>query len=148
MTSLLIEREVLIDAPVEVVWRTITEPEEVSRWFADQVELVAEPGARGSMRFGEQGGDIVVDAVEAYTRFSFRWNFPPGEEPVAGNSILVEFILTPEGDGQTRLRVSESGHELRDWPDVEKQRYADEHRNGWGEFLGRLAKLHMESRSR
>jgi hypothetical protein len=35
--------------------------------------------------------------------------------------------------------VTESGHELRDWPDTEKQRYADDHREGWGKFLDRLA---------
>ena len=29
----------------------------------------------------------------------------------------------------------------RAWPDAEKQRYADEHRGGWGEFLDRLATL-------
>jgi hypothetical protein len=52
------------------------------------------------------------------------------EELVAGNSMLVEFTLTPEGDERTRLRVAESGHELLDWPDAEKQRYADEHQEG------------------
>jgi uncharacterized protein YndB with AHSA1/START domain len=57
---------------------------------------------------------------------------------VAGNSMLVEFTLTPEGDGRTRLRVAESGHELLVWPDAEKQRYADEHRGGWAECLDRL----------
>jgi len=71
-------------------------------------------------------------------RFSFRWNYPPGEEPVAGNSMLVEFTLTPEGEGRTHLRVTESGHELRAWPAAEKQRYADEHSEGWGDFLDRL----------
>jgi uncharacterized protein YndB with AHSA1/START domain len=58
---------------------------------------------------------------------------------VAGNSMLVEFTLSPEGDERTRLRVVESGHELREWPDAEKQRYADEHQEGWIEFLDRLA---------
>jgi uncharacterized protein YndB with AHSA1/START domain len=53
--------------------------------------------------------------------------------------MLVEFTLRPEGDERTRLRVVESGHELRDWPDAEKRRYADEHQGGWGEFLDRLA---------
>jgi hypothetical protein len=57
---------------------------------------------------------------------------------VTGNSMLVEFALTPMGDEQTRLRVTESGHELRDWPDAEKQRYADEHSGGWPKFLDRL----------
>lgn len=139
MPDLGIEQEVLIDAPVEIVWRTITEPDQISRWFADKVDLVVEPGARGYMRFGDQGGPVVVEAVEPPKRFSFRWNHPQDEDPVRGNSMLVEFTLVPEGPERTRLRVTESGHELRAWPDAEKRRYADEHREGWGEFLDRLA---------
>jgi uncharacterized protein YndB with AHSA1/START domain len=141
MPGLMIDREVLIEAPVEVVWRTITEPDQMSQWFADRVELVVEPGAHGFMEFGDQGGPVVVEVVDRPTRFSFRWNHPRGEEPAVGNSMLVEFTLTPLCDEQTRLRVVESGHELRDWPDAEKERYADEHRNGWVEYLDRLATL-------
>jgi uncharacterized protein YndB with AHSA1/START domain len=55
--------------------------------------------------------------------------------------MLVEFTLTPEGDERTQLRVTESGHELRAWPEAEKQRYADEHREGWREFLDQLVTL-------
>lgn len=139
MKDLTIEREMLIDAPVEVVWRIVTEPDQMSLWFADRVDLVVEEGAHGYMRFGDQGGPVVVETVDRPTCFSFRWNYPGGEEPMAGNSMLVEFTLTPEGDERTRLRVSESGHDLRDWPDEDKQRYADEHREGWVEFLDRLA---------
>jgi uncharacterized protein YndB with AHSA1/START domain len=139
MAGLAIERDVLIEAPAEVVWRIVTEPDQMSKWFADRVELVVEPGAHGYMHFGDQGGPVVVETVDPPARFSFRWNYPLEEEPVVGNSILVEFTLTPEGDERTRLRVTESGHELRDWPDTEKQRYADDHREGWGKFLDRLA---------
>jgi uncharacterized protein YndB with AHSA1/START domain len=139
MPSLMIEQDVLIEAPAEVVWRVITEPSQMSQWFADKVDLVIEPGAHGYLGFGDQGGPVVVETVDPPARFSFRWNYPSGEEPVVGNSILVEFTLTPEGDERTRLRVNESGHELRDWPDAEQQRYADEHRHGWGEFLDSLA---------
>ncbi len=139
MPSLMIDREVLIAAPVDVVWRTITEPGQISQWFADKVELVVEPGAHGYLGFGDQGGPVVVETVDPPTRFSFRWNHPRGEEPAVGNSMLVEFTLTPEGDERTRLRVTETGHELRAWPDEEKQRYAAEHQEGWGDFLDRLA---------
>ena len=138
MQRLAIEREVLVNAPVEVVWRTITEPDQMRLWFADRVELVIEPGAHGHMGFGDQGGPVVVETVDPPSRFSFRWNHPPGEEPRVGNSMLVEFTLSPEGEERTRLRVTESGHELRDWPEAEQQRYADEHREGWGDFLDRL----------
>src|ERR1700749_2967524 len=65
----------------------------------------------------------------------------PAVEPVAGNSMLVEFTRTPEGAERTRLRVTETGHELLAWPDAEKQRYADEHQGGWGEVGDRLATL-------
>jgi uncharacterized protein YndB with AHSA1/START domain len=141
MPGLTIDREVLIEAPVDVVWRTITEPDQISQWFASRVELAVEPGAHGYMEFGDQGGPVVVERVDPPARFSFRWNHPQGEEPVAGNSMLVEFTLTPQGAEQTRLRVTESGHELLAWPDAEKQRYADEHTGGWAEFLDRLATL-------
>ncbi|HEX4219240.1 MAG TPA: SRPBCC domain-containing protein [Acidimicrobiales bacterium] len=147
MPGPVIEREIVIEAPAEVVWRTITEPDQMSLWFASRVDLVVEPGAHGYMGFGDQGGPVVVERVDPPSCFSFRWNHPPDEEPVVGNSMLVEFTLTPEGDQRTRLRVSESGHELRDWPDEEKQRYADEHREGWGEFLDRLSGVVGEGRS-
>jgi uncharacterized protein YndB with AHSA1/START domain len=139
-TEYQIEREIVIDAPVEVVWRTITEPDQISRWFADKVELEVEPGARGYLGFGEQGGPVIVETVEPPTRFSFRWNDQAGDEPAAGTSLLVEFTLVGEGE-HTRLRVVESGLDVLPWPDVDKQRYADEHNGGWGEFLDRLARV-------
>ena len=63
MSGLVIEREILIQAPAEVVWRTITEPDQMSQWFADRVDLVVEPGAHGFMGFGDQGGPVVVETV-------------------------------------------------------------------------------------
>jgi uncharacterized protein YndB with AHSA1/START domain len=139
-----IEREVVIDAPVEVVWRTITEPDQIRQWFADRVELEVKPGGRGYLGFGDQGGPVVVEAVDPLTRFSFRWNHPVGEEPVAGNSVLVEFTLVPVGGQRTLLRVVESGHQLLAWPQEEKERYAEEHSGGWGTFLDRLTTLLVE----
>jgi uncharacterized protein YndB with AHSA1/START domain len=146
MTDCAIESEVMIAAPAEVVWRTITEPDQISLWFADRAELELKPGGHGYMTFGDQGGPVVVEVVEPPTRFSFRWNHPAGEEPVDGNSMLVEFTLIPEGAERTRLRVVESGHELRGWPEAERDRYAEEHRGGWAVFMDRLATLLAEQR--
>ena len=139
-TGYLIEREIVIDAPVDVVWRTITEPDQIRLWFADKVDVEITPGATGYMGFGDQGGTVLVETVEPPTRFSFRWNHPAGEMPTAGNSILVEFTLVGEGE-RTRLRVAESGLEPLPWPDADKLRYAEEHNEGWGEFLERLLRL-------
>lgn len=138
-----IERDILIEAPVEMVWHTVTEPTQMARWFADEVDLEIEPGARGYLGFGEQGGPVAVEAVEPPTRFSFRWNHPAGEEATPTNSLLVEFTLSAEGE-HTRLRVTESGLGSIDRPDIDKAAYADEHTHGWGDFLGRLARLHAD----
>lgn len=137
-TDFEIERDILIEAPVEVVWRTVTEPDQMTRWFADEVDLVVQPGAHGYLGFGEQGGPVVVETVEPPTRFAFRWNHPAGEDPTPTNSLLVEFTLTAEGAG-TRLRVSERALGSLDRPDIDKAKYAEEHTEGWGVFLDRLA---------
>ncbi len=147
MTDQTIEREVLIEAPADVVWRTITEPDQIARWFADKVELDLRPGGAGSLVFEEKAttqpmtAPLVVVAVEPPRRFTFRWAHPDGEAPVAGNSVLVEFTLTEEASDRTRLRVTETGLDAIGWPDEDKARYVAEHRNGWAEKIGWLQGL-------
>src|ERR1700740_3322923 len=70
MPALMIEPDILIQAPADVVWRTITEPDQITQWFADRVDLVIEPGAHGYMGFGDEGGPVVVETVEPPWRFS------------------------------------------------------------------------------
>ena len=147
MTDLAIEHEVLIDAPVDVVWRTITQPDQISQWFADRVELELRSGGAGTFMFEDKAtthattAPLVVETVVAPERFSFRWGHPEGEEPVPGNSVLVEFTLTEEGGSHTRLRVVESGLDLIGWTEDEKAHYVEDHRNGWATHLGRLENL-------
>jgi uncharacterized protein YndB with AHSA1/START domain len=142
MADLQIEREVLIEAPIDVVWRTITEPDQIAQWFAERVELDVVPGGRGVLVFERDGGEtvapLVVDRVEPPTLFSFRWGHAEGEDPITANSCLVEFTLTPAGDGQTTLRVVESGLELVEWDDAKKADYAEDHRRGWTTLTERL----------
>ena len=146
MTEYRIEREVVIEAPVDVVWHTITEPDQIARWFADRVDLEAKAGSRGTVAFDNPEGEstiaaLVVEAVEPLSLFSFRWGHSEGQEPEAGNSLLVEFRLAQEGDERTRLRVLERGLDFLDWPDGDKRQYAVEHGSGWGTFLDRLQGL-------
>jgi uncharacterized protein YndB with AHSA1/START domain len=147
VTDLLIDCDVVIEAPVDVVWRTITEPDQISQWFADRVQLDLQAGGAGILAFGDPvstdavTAPLVVTAVEPPQLFSFRWGHPDGEAPVAGNSVLVEFTLTPETGERTRLRVVETGLDVIGWPDEDKARYVEEHRHGWATFLGRLKDL-------
>lgn len=133
-----IEKEIHIDAPVEVVWRLVTEPDQIRQWFADETEIELRVGSRGRLAF--KSGDsyqLQVEAVEPPRRFAFRWVRRPGLVVQDGNSLLVEFILQPEEDG-TRLKVVESGFDAIEWSDEEKGRYVEDHSNGWPRILGRL----------
>ncbi len=60
---------------------------------------------------------------------------------MSGNSMLVEFTLVSEGSERTRLWVAESGLDVIAWSDDDKVRYAEEHRDGWSNFMDRLAGL-------
>ena len=138
-----IERDIFIEAPIDIVWRTVTEPELIPLWFSDAVEIEVQPGGHGELVFTDRAttkqvtAPIVVQVVEAPTTFSFRWGHADGVEPTAANSMLVEFTLQPEGD-KTRLQVVETGHVVMDWPDDQKATYAADHAHGWEVHLGRL----------
>jgi uncharacterized protein YndB with AHSA1/START domain len=142
-----VEREILIEASPEVVWGVITEPQQISRWFSDEADLVGRAGANGTLtwtpggRGGEREHDMVVPIrvveAEPFHRFSFRWNHPQGAAPDQSNSALVEFSLIEESGG-TRLRVVESGIDLVTAGEEARTRYVNEHEHGWGRHLGEL----------
>src|SRR5262245_40624846 len=104
-----IEREILIDAPLEVVWAVVTEPEHVGAWFGDDAAIELRPGGDMVLTWQEHGSFRArVEKVEPPHVFAFRWARPAGAEPRTGNSTLVELSLSAEGE-RTRLRVVESG---------------------------------------
>jgi uncharacterized protein YndB with AHSA1/START domain len=130
-----IERETVINAPVERVWELITEAVHLGRWFGDAgAEIDLRPGGAMVLRWTEGGtsrGRVV--AVEPPTRFAYRWapfKDPGGQEPVDGNSTLVEFTLQPEGDA-TRLRVVESGFASLATSEEQRARNFNGNTEGW-----------------
>jgi uncharacterized protein YndB with AHSA1/START domain len=133
-----IERETLIDAPLDVVWGVVTEPAQITRWFSDAAQLDLRPGGEGMLSWEQHGPvQLRVERVERPHLFSFRWMYPQGSEPLEGNSMLVEFTLSDEG-GKTRLRVVESGLAAVDWAEEEKAKYLDSHSRGWERHIGEL----------
>ena len=133
-----IEREIVIDAPVEVVWFVVTEPEHISGWFSDSADVDLRPGGRAVLHWNDFGTvQGRVERVEPPRFFSFRWAVDPGRDIDEGNSTLVEFSLRAEQDS-TRLTVVESGFQGLAGPDDEKQRDFDSHRRGWELELGEL----------
>jgi uncharacterized protein YndB with AHSA1/START domain len=138
-----IEKDILIDAPAETVYRVITEPAQISQWFSDAADLDPRPGGEGTLTFEDRATSqrmsvrLRVEAAEPPHRFAFRWDYPDGEQPHEGNAPLVEFTLTAEGTG-TRLRVTESGFAVLQRPEQDKATYIDMHDKGWDVHLGSL----------
>jgi uncharacterized protein YndB with AHSA1/START domain len=137
-----IEREVVIDAPVERVWALVTEAEHLGRWFGDAgADVDLRPGGAMALRWSEYGTSRArIEAVEPQRLFAFRWapfKDPGGVEPTGGNSTLVEFTLSSEGDA-TRLRVVESGFAALDCSDEQRRENHEGNTEGWRMELGEL----------
>ena len=132
-----IEREIVINAPVEKVWAVLTEAGHLplgSQQATATVDL--RPGGLIDLRWEEWGTFLFrIVQVEPMRFFSFRWARPTDVEPAAGNSTLVE--KTPEGE-DTRLRVVESGFRDLDIADDEKIARATENTGGWEEQLAEI----------
>jgi len=140
MTAATIEREIRIDAPIEVVWDVVTNPTHIVNWFAEVATLDLRPGGVGSLTFTEHNhvSPLRVETVDPPNVYSYRWSQPDGEEPTEENSMLVEFILS-EDQGVTTLRLVESGFAKNNWSEEKNQEYFDDHSNGWDFFVPRLA---------
>lgn len=135
-----ITRDIVIEAPVDVVWRVVTEPQHIVRWFSDTAEIDLRPGGDGVLTFEshQHVAPLVVDTVDPPTTFAFRWSAPEGERPDETNSTLVTFSLTAAGAGQTRLVVTESG--IASLPGDEERRrvFHDDHVGGWSQIVPRV----------
>ncbi len=146
------EREIDIDAPIEVVWTVITEPEHITNWFTDTAEVEVRPGGEGRFGWDREGTDqqhitnLRVERLEPPHFFSFRWGQPDGDEPTEANATLVEFGLEERG-GSTRLRLVESGLSGIAASDEAKQTFFAEHTSGWNRIGDRLREYAATQRS-
>ncbi|TCM43681.1 SRPBCC domain-containing protein [Kribbella sp. VKM Ac-2568] len=135
-----VEREVYVEARPEQVWTALTRPEHFATWYAfGGADIDLRPGGQLVMRWEEHGEYRgFVEKLEPGRRFAYRYAVDPDVDPAPGNSNLVEFTLTPEGEG-TRLRVVESGFDRLDLPADVRAKQAEDAANGWDVGLEGLA---------
>ncbi len=122
-----IEKQILLKAPLERVWRAISDAGEFGAWFGMEFDGAFVAGARltGKIRPTKvdpevaklqqphtgKAGTFVIDRVEPMRRFSFRWHpyaIEPGVDYSAEPMTLVAFELK-EVPGGTLLTITESG---------------------------------------
>jgi uncharacterized protein YndB with AHSA1/START domain len=127
MTTDRIEKEVLLRAPVQRVWRAISDADEFGRWFGVRFDgpfvagasvtgvitptTVDEAVAKMQEPHAGKSDTWQIVAVEPKRRLAFRWH-PFGVEDGVDYSqeptTLVEFTLAETADG-VLLRIVESG---------------------------------------
>jgi len=128
MEAVVIERSIVVTADRERVWRAITTPEHLAKWFEPiRFERLAVGEA---LTFG-WGGAGSIALVEPMDRFGFRWQIAP---PHPAQTLVVFALETvPEG---TRITVTEQGFEAL--PDEVRQARFKDNTQGWEKELGEL----------
>jgi uncharacterized protein YndB with AHSA1/START domain len=129
-TSRLVEHELRIAAPPEIVFAYFTDPARMVEWFGMQATLDPRPG--GACRIQTATGAVMVGSyveVEPPRRVVFTWGFEPEVFGTPAASTTVEVTLTPDGDG-TVVRLAHGGLVPDGVPF---------HRAGWAHYLPRLA---------
>jgi uncharacterized protein YndB with AHSA1/START domain len=134
----IIER--VFDAPVALVWRAITTPEDMSRWYFDMINFKPEAGCDFSFIVEHEGSvhdhRCKVTEVVPWKKIAYTWRYH-GQE---GNS-LVTFELFPEGD-RTKVRLTHEG--LETFPKL--PRYARHNFvRGWNWLIGSGLKDFVEN---
>lgn len=129
-----VEKVLEFEAPVERVWKAITDPAELSRWFGHETELDLTPGGDGAFIWREHGRFAVrVREVDPPRRLVWSWVHQPDVAFGDAPHTTVEWRLTPREGGGTTLRLVESGF-LTDL-------HHSQNNGGWDEELAELAAL-------
>lgn len=131
-----IERELIIAAEPETVWRALTEGDEITRWFAPSAESV--PGPNGVIRLrwntDQSFDDCEIIEWDPQARLTIGWR--TSIDPARNLPVDIRLQRT---DGGTLLRLVHAGF-LTDesWDDE-----FDSHGRGWSYEL-RSLKYYVE----
>jgi uncharacterized protein YndB with AHSA1/START domain len=137
-----VTRTILIEASVEKVWRAITEPQYISRWFGRADFEGSDVGSTGTLTWPERHPvPVRIEASDEPRMVAYRWSnddalgTPPADVDES-NSTVFTFALEPLGDS-TRLTVTETGFDATSDPIGN----LESHRQGWDSELDKLVAL-------
>jgi len=128
--------EIVIDAPIEAVWKAISEGEELTRWFVDDATVT--PGVGGTISISWDGGEMSSGTIEAWEpNRKLRKKLAPLEMGALKSDPAVPMIdeyTIERRDGRTVLRLVCSG--IPDAPEWDG--FYNGTDTGWGSFFRTL----------
>src|SRR5262245_65733138 len=127
-----LELHVDIDAPIEAVWKAITEGPGIANWFAPVAEVSA-PGEGATVTTGWSDEMMMTHTVVAWEpQQHVRWLDESGWMG-PGTSLALDLYLSTE-NGKTRVRLVQSAFGASEgWDDL-----FDGIKTGWSYFLQNL----------
>ncbi len=143
--KVVIEKNIVIDASPEVVFKAITDPKELTNWFPDQAIL--EPKVGGKVKFSfykdneREHREFDFFPEGTITEFipnkklSYTWHVPNTPD---FPRTLVTWELEEIADNKTRVKLLHSGFETGK---------LFKHDEGWSYFLNRLQSYCKKMRS-
>ncbi|TFD27731.1 hypothetical protein E3T27_04505 [Cryobacterium lyxosi] len=136
-----VTRTVHIEASRAQVWKALTDPEVMVKWFGDGVVFAAlEPGATGSIDWDDYGSfPIEITEVVLDGSFGFRWSGIPADQ-LDEYSTHVRFTVADVGSG-TDVTVIESGFDTLPGGTRYRRERLEQNREGWDVELDELATL-------
>src|SRR5262249_477756 len=76
------EHEIIIDAPIDAVWKALTDADQLTRWLCDKAQVTPGQGGRMSVAWGEddlEAGGNTIEVWEPGKRLPLL--FDPGKSP-------------------------------------------------------------------
>ncbi|GAA4477674.1 SRPBCC family protein [Rhodococcus olei] len=133
-----VSRTVVVNAPRASVWRALTDPEHISKWFGQTARIDAlEVGARGSFGWTEHGEfTIEITEVDPPVHFAYRWFTQPGEFDF-DRATEARFTLADQGE-TTILTVVETGFDRLSDDEETRRGQLEGNRQGWDAELDEL----------
>lgn len=127
-----VDMEVEVEAPADAVWRALTHPEEISRWFAPTASGQPGPGGHITVAWGATEWTSEIVTWDPGRHLSLRDMVPEGgEAPEPGTA--VDYFVEERG-GKTVVRLVNSGFSADDdWDE-----FFHMLENGWAFFLWNL----------
>lgn len=128
------------DAPVEKVWKAITDKDQMKEWYFNIATFKPEVGFEFQFEAGSEDKKYLhlckITDVEPGKKLRYSWRY----DNVPGNSF-VTFELFAEGN-KTRLKLTHEGLEtfVTDNPDFATESFS----KGWNHIIGKSLKEYVE----
>lgn len=130
-------------APVQKVWKALTDRDEMKKWYFDLAEFKPQVGFEFSFTGGTEENKYLhlcrITEVVPQQKLAYTWRYDgyPGDS-------LVTFELFPQGE-ETRLVLTHAGLDTfpADQPDFNQNNFKE----GWTYITGTSLKSYLEGNS-